>query len=59
MAMWPSPAVSARPSTGTVEELPWAIFLRDTEGEPTRRYNPRKLAEVFRRLLAACLFVTS
>ena len=39
MAMWPSLAVSARPSTGTVEDLPWAIFLRDTEGEPTRRYT--------------------
>jgi hypothetical protein len=32
MVMSLSPAVSAHPSTGTAEELPWAVFLRDTDG---------------------------
>jgi len=32
MVMSLSLAVSAYPSTDTAEELPWAVFLRDTDG---------------------------
>ena len=59
MAMSPSPAVSARPSTGTVEELPWAVFLARHRRASRRGDITLAAAEVFRRLLATSLFRTS